>query len=74
MSEDGFVPLLTQIQAELASVRTNEARRHAHLIDDIAALRKEIAALHARITDISRRVEALERRSARGESSVSSSD
>jgi polyhydroxyalkanoate synthesis regulator phasin len=74
MSEDGIVPLLPQIQAELASMRTNEARRHAHLIDDIAALRKEIAALHARITDLSRRVEGLERRSARSGSSISSSD
>lgn len=74
MSEDAIVPLLPQIQAELASIRTNEARRHAHMIDDIAALRKEIAALHVRIAELSQRVEELERRSAESGSSVCSSD
>jgi polyhydroxyalkanoate synthesis regulator phasin len=74
MSEDTILALLPQIQAELANMRTNEARRHAHMIDDIAALRKEIAALNVRIAELSQRVEELERRSAGSESSVCSSD
>jgi polyhydroxyalkanoate synthesis regulator phasin len=74
MSEDGIVPLLPQIQAELTSMRTNEARRHAHMMHDVTVLRKEIAALQARVAVLSHRVEELERRSPTSGSSVSPSD
>jgi hypothetical protein len=40
MSDDTIARSLLQIQAELASVHANGARRHAHMIDDFAASEK----------------------------------